>query len=192
MTGSEQTRALTLLAAAGDAVAAEELLPLVYAELRRIAKSHLDRFGGAGRTLQATALVHEAYVKLIGAEDPGWNGKAHFFAAAARAMRNILVDQARRRGSIKRGGDRERVSLEEAEIAVDEPREDIIALDAALKKLEEHDRGLADLVMLRYFSGLTEPEAAVALNMSERTVRRDWQYARAWLREQIVKSSEGG
>ena len=181
-----------MLAAAGDAVAAEQLLPLVYGELRRIAQSHLNRFAGGGGTLQATALVHEAYVKLIGNDDPGWNGRAHFFAAAGRAMRNILVDQARRRGSIKRGGDRERVSLDEAEIAVDEPREDIIALDAALKKLEEHDRGLADLVMLRYFSGLTESEAAIALNVSERTVRRDWQYARAWLREQMAKSGEGG
>jgi hypothetical protein len=191
MSGSEQTRALTMLAAAGDPVAAEQLLPLVYGELRRIAQVHLQRFGGGGGTLQATALVHEAYMKLIGSEDPGWNGRAHFFAAAGRAMRNILVDQARRRDSLKRGGDRERVSLDEAEISLDEPREDIIALDAALKKLEAHDRSLADLVMLRYFSGLTEPEAAIALNTSERTVRRDWQYARAWLRDQIQVSGEG-
>jgi RNA polymerase sigma factor (TIGR02999 family) len=138
-----------------------------------------------GNTLQPTALVHEAYLKLIGAGDPGWNGRGHFFGAAARAMRDILVDQARRKAAAKHGGDRRRVELEEAIIELQEPVEDVLALDHALKKLEVEEPDLANVVMLRYFAGLSEVETAAALGLSERTVRRDWRFVKAWLLREL-------
>jgi RNA polymerase sigma factor (TIGR02999 family) len=172
----------------GDPNAASQLLPLVYDELRRLAAQKLA--GEApGQTLQATALVHEAYLRLAGkgAEHP-WNGRGHFFAAAAEAMRRILVESARRKKGLKHGGDRSRQELDEALLIVPEPREDLLALDAALSKLAVGHRRAADLVQLRYFAGLTLPEAAQALGISPRTAGRLWTYARAWLRREV----EGG
>jgi RNA polymerase sigma factor (TIGR02999 family) len=170
----------------GDPHAAEQLLPLVYNELRKLAAARIAQ-EGPGQTLQATALVHEAYLRLVGSPDNGqsWNSRGHFFAAAAEAMRRILVDSARRKASIKRGGDRARVDLDEVQIAAPELHEDVIALDRALSSLAEFDRQAADIVQLRYFAGLTLPEAAEAIGVSSRTAGRLWAYGRAWLRHEL-------
>jgi RNA polymerase sigma factor (TIGR02999 family) len=169
----------------GDSHAASQLLPLVYDELRSLAAQRLAQ-EKPGQTLQPTALVHEAYLRLVG---PGaaarWDGRGHFFAAAAEAMRRILVEQARRKRSRKRGGDRSRQDLDEVDQALPEPREDLLALDEALQKLATVDRAAADVVQLRYFAGLTLPEAAEALGISPRTAGRLWAYARAWLHQEI-------
>lgn len=180
----EVTRILRA-AADGDSRAGAELLPLIYDELRKLAHARL-RQAPAGLTLQTTALVHEAYLRLVGEHDPGWNGRHHFFGAAARAMRNILVDDARRKAALKHGGNRRRVDIEHAEVAADDAPEPLLALDDALARLEAHDARLAELVMLRYFAGLTQAEAATALAVSERTVERDWRYAKAWLRRELA------
>jgi len=174
-------------AAAGDAEAAAALLPLVYEELHRLAQARLRRTP-PGNTLQTTALIHEAYLKLVGSGDPGWNGRNHFFGAAARAMRDILVDQARRKAAAKHGGAMRRVDLDQAEIVLDEPPEALLALEEALKRLETEEPRLGEIVMLRYFAGLTQGETAAALGVSERTVERDWRYIKAWLRREL----EGG
>lgn len=169
----------------GDPSAAEQLLPLVYDELRRLAAQKLAD-EQPGQTLQPTALVHEAYLRLAGGEKATrWNSRGHFFAAAAESMRRILVENARRKHSLKRGGDRVRVTLEGQDPATPEPREDLLALDAALTKLAATDRVLADLVQLRYFAGLTLPDAAEVLSISPRTAGRLWSFARAWLRREI-------
>jgi RNA polymerase sigma factor (TIGR02999 family) len=169
----------------GDALAAEQLLPLVYDELRRLAAHRLKR-EGQGQTLQPTALVHEAYLRLLGSEaDDHWDSRGHFFAAAAEAMRRILVENARRKRSVKRGGDRARQHLDEAEMLAPEPSEDLLALDEALTQLAAHDRKAADLVQLRYFGGLSFPETAHALGISVRTAERLWRYARAWLHQRM-------
>jgi RNA polymerase sigma factor (TIGR02999 family) len=172
-------------AAAGDAQAADRLLPLVYDELRRLAVQKLA-YERPGPSLQATALVHEAYIRLVGA-DPHqeWNGRGHFFGAAAEAMRRILVENARRKRALKYGGDRQQQELVDDLIAAPEPREDLLALDVALTRLAQSNRPAADLVQLRYFAGLTLPEAADALGMAPRTAGRLWTYARAWLRREI-------
>jgi RNA polymerase sigma factor (TIGR02999 family) len=155
---------------------------LVYNELRRLAAQRLAQ-EKPGQTLQATALVHEAYLRLIGADpEQPWNSRGHFFAAAAEAMRRILVEQARRKGRLKRGGDQERVSLDDAEIAFEGPADDMIALDDALVRLAQKHPEKAELVKLRYFAGLTVNEAAEVLGISTSTVDRHWTYARAWLR----------
>jgi RNA polymerase sigma factor (TIGR02999 family) len=168
----------------GDPSAAEQLLPLVYEELRHLAAQRLAQ-ERPGQTLQATALVHEAYVRLVDVDKAQhWNSRGHFFAAAAEAMRRILIEQARRKQSLKRGGDRARLDCDELLLAA-EPREDLLALDAALNKLATTDRVAADLVQLRYFAGLTLPEAAEALAISPRTAGRLWAFARAWLRREI-------
>jgi RNA polymerase sigma factor (TIGR02999 family) len=169
----------------GDPQAASQLLPLVYAELRRLAAQKLA--GEApGQTVQATALVHEAYLRLVrNGGDPAWNGRGHFFAAAAEAMRRILIENARRKKSLKQGGELSRRELDADRLIAAEPREDLLALDAALDKLAEKHRQAADLVQLRYFAGLTLPEAAEALGISPRTAGRLWSYARAWLRREI-------
>jgi RNA polymerase sigma factor (TIGR02999 family) len=169
----------------GGPEAAAQLLRLVYDDLRRLAARRLAR-EAPGQTLEPTALVHEAYLRLVG-DAPGrhWDGRGHFFAAAAEAMRRILVENARRRRRLKRGGDRERRPLEAAELLAPEPREDVLALDEALTELAATDRAAADLVQLRYFGGLSIPDAAQVLGVSPRTAERLWTFARAWLRERV-------
>ncbi len=179
----QQIAALTRVlhaAIAGDRQAAAELFPLVYDELRKLARS---RMAGSppGTTLQPTALVHEAYLKLVGRGDPGWDSRAHFFGAAAQAMRNILVDQARRKGSLKRGGDRKRVDSDGFELAIEPMGEDILALDEALTELEGQDERKCRVVMLHYFGGLTFEETAAAMGISVPTVQREWRFTRSWL-----------
>jgi RNA polymerase sigma factor (TIGR02999 family) len=169
----------------GDLHAAEQLLPLVYDELRRLAAEKMAQ-ERAGQTLQATALVHEAYLRLVDVEKARhWKGRGHFFAAAAEAMRHILVDRARRKRSRKRGGDRARVAFDEANLAAAEDSEEVLAVDEALAGLAAADAQAAELVKLRYFAGLSIPEAAEALNISPRAADRLWAYARAWLRRAI-------
>jgi RNA polymerase sigma factor (TIGR02999 family) len=168
----------------GNVKAAGELLPLVYDELRRLAGQRMRGEGAADHTLEPTALVHEAYIRLVGGADPGWQNRGHFFAAAAEAMRRILIESARRRGRIKHGGGRAREELAEAVAApllsLDD-RVDLLALDEALGKLEAEDGGKAKLVKLRYFAGLSVEEAAAVLEISRATADRWWAYARAFL-----------
>jgi RNA polymerase sigma factor (TIGR02999 family) len=181
---SEVTRILFAIDK-GDPHAAEQLLPLVYDELRKLAAQRLAQ-EKPGQTLQATALVHEAYVRLVDVENPQqWNSRGHFFAAAAEAMRRILVDQARRKRSLKRGAAVSRQDLDGLEIALPEMPEDLIALDEALNKLAATHKKAADLVHLRFFAGLPVPEAAQLLGISPRTADRLWAYARAWLHQEI-------
>jgi RNA polymerase sigma factor (TIGR02999 family) len=170
----------------GDTNAAEQLLPLVYQELRRLAAQKMAQ-ERPGQTLQATALVHEAYLRLVSADgQPHWEGRRHFFAAAAEAMRRILVDNARRKRRAKHGGDRQRVELDDAADAIAPPVDDLLALDDALEKLHSADRVSAELVKLRYFAGLSVDEAAAALGLQPRTADRRWAYARAWLRQEML------
>ena len=182
-TSKDVTRILK--AAAGPREAATKLLPLVYGELRKLARARMAKLR-PGQTLQPTALVHEAYLKLIGKADPGWEGRTHFFAAAAQAMREILVEQARRKAALKRGGDRKRLDLEDIDPEIQPPPEDVLALDEALKRLESDDPRKGQIVNLRYFAGLTAKETAAALGVSVATVEREWRYIRAWLRTQLV------
>ena len=165
----------------GNPKAAEQLLPLVYHELRKLAAQKLAR-EKPGQTLQATALVHEAYLRLVDVERaPHWNSRGHFFAAAAEAMRRILVDNARRKQSKKRGGDRVRLDLDQFAAATSERLDDVLEIDAALVRLAAADPQAAELVKLRYFAGLSIPEAAAALGVSPRSADFLWAYARAWL-----------
>jgi RNA polymerase sigma factor (TIGR02999 family) len=166
----------------GDPLAPEQLLPVVYDELRRLAAARLAK-EKPGRTLQATALVHEAYLRLIGDGSQRWDNRGHFFAAAAEAMRRILVEEARRRKSLKRGGDFERCDVEGARLAAPDPGVDILALDESLNRLAERDPEAARLVGLRFFAGMTMPEAAEALGLPVRTAERVWAYARTFLRD---------
>jgi len=168
----------------GDLQAAEQLLPLVYEELRRLAAWRLAQ-ERPGQTLQATALVHEAYLRLIGQEDPGWEGRRHFFGAAAEAMRRILVENARRKRRQKHGGKWERVDLQDLDIASPLPDDQLLALDEALNRLIEVDARAAELVKLCFFAGLTQEQAAKELNVSISTVERTWAFARAWLFREI-------
>ncbi len=186
---SDVTRILSAIEG-GDAAASEDLLPIVYEELRRLAARRLAR--ERPQTLQATDLVHEAYLRLVGdghdeSNRQSWDSRAHFFAAAAEAMRRILTDRARRRRRLKHGGGRERFSLQEGDAAVDSPGVDVLALDEALTKLAEEDSVKADLVKLRYFAGLTVEETARTLDISRATADRYWSYARAWLYHEIMK-----
>jgi RNA polymerase sigma factor (TIGR02999 family) len=180
----------------GDPHAASQLLPLVYDELRKLA-AHKLRREGAGQTLEATALVHEAYVRLVGdgarkasANDKAWDGRGHFFAAAAEAMRRILVENARRKRSRKKGGNMTRQELDEVALTAPEPVEDILALDEALDRLAAKDPVKAELVKLRYFAALTNAEAAAALGISTATADRYWAYARAWLHQELADGPE--
>lgn len=176
----------------GDRQAAAELLPLVYRELRTLAKRRL-KSEKSGQTWQATELVHEAYRKLVDTkdgEDIKWNGVGHFFGAAAEAMRRILIDRAREKSALKRGGDLERVEFEAVDHPARQRPEELLSLDAALSKLEQQDARKAELVKLRYFVGLTTEQAADALNISRATADRDWSYARVWLKAEIKKQSE--
>lgn len=184
---SKVTQILTAIEK-GDTKAANMLLPLVYEELRRLA-AHKMSHELPGQTLQATALVHEAYIRLVSSEDRNWNSRTHFFSAAAEAMRRILIDNARRKHRLKRGGGKEKVDLEDAEIAIETSSEDIIALDEALTKLARQDKAKADLVKLRYFAGLTLEQSAEILGLSTTTAKRHWTYARAWLYRQITSSN---
>jgi RNA polymerase sigma factor (TIGR02999 family) len=189
-----------LLAAAerGDDRAARELLPLVYEELRRLAAAHLGR-ERPGQTLSATALVHEAYLRLVGGDSEAgvgaavgqqWTGRGHFFGAAAQAMRRILVENARRKRSLKRGGDWVRQTLDSDALASPEADDELLALDEALEKLEREQPVKAQLVKLRYFAGLTQAQAAEVLGISMTTADRYWAYARAWLHQEIAGGDE--
>jgi RNA polymerase sigma factor (TIGR02999 family) len=188
---SEVTHILSQIES-GDPAAAEQLLPLVYDELRKLAAAKLSN-EKPGQTLQATALVHEAYLRLMGKpgvsgerESPdAWDSRGHFFAAAAEAMRRILVEQARRKASLKQGGHLQRNDLDACEIEAPQRTIDLIALDEALARLEALDRRKAELVKLRYFAGLTIQEAAAALGIAESTADADWAYAKSWLRLEL-------
>ena len=172
----------------GDAAAADQLLPLVYDELRRLAAARLQH-EKPGQTLQATALVHEAYVRLVDqTTSQQWDSRGHFFAAAAEAMRRILVDQARRKKSLRRGGDRKRISLSVAEPESSSAEVDLLGLDEALKQLETSHPRKAQLVKLRYFAGLTIKQAATALQIATSTADSDWVYAKGWLRLELEKN----
>ncbi len=175
----------------GDAHAAEQLLPLVYDELRKLAKVKLGQ-EKPGQTLQTTALVHEAYLRLVGGEQTrDWDGRGHFFAAAAEAMRRIMIDRARHKQSRKAGGGRRRLDLDDIEPALEEGDGDrLLALDEALRQLEAEDPRKAELVTLRFFAGLTAEQAAAALGVSLSTVEKDWAYARSWLRVAIDRISD--
>jgi RNA polymerase sigma factor (TIGR02999 family) len=176
----------------GDQAAAERLLPLIYAELRALAGAHF-KAQPADHTLQATALVHEAYLRLINHQDAGWNGKAHFFAVAAAAMRQILCDHARRRHALKRGGDGKKVMLDAAAHEMrhgDEPERggiDVVALEELLRRLETLDERKHRVVELRFFGGMSVEEVAEAMGISRSTVEADWRAARAWLRVELSK-----
>jgi RNA polymerase sigma factor (TIGR02999 family) len=176
----EVTRVLSALEQ-GDAQAAQQLLPLVYDELRKLAAQKLAQ-EKPGQTLQATALVHEAYLRLVGAQNvQRWDSRGHFFAAAAEAMRRILLNRARDKKRAKRGGERRRVALDQIDIALDTSDEQLLALDEALTQLAVADPDAARLVNLRFFAGLTVKDAAAALGLAPRTAERQWAYARAWL-----------
>jgi RNA polymerase sigma factor (TIGR02999 family) len=170
----------------GNTKANERLLPLVYEELRKLAAQKLAR-EKPGQTLQATALVHEAYLRLVDTEKAQhWNSRGHFFAAAAEAMRRILVEEARKRRRLKRGGDRQRLDLDALQLRVPEAADELLALDEALADLAQKHPDKSELVKLRYFAGLTVAEAAQALGISTSTADRHWTYARAWLYRRIV------
>jgi RNA polymerase sigma factor (TIGR02999 family) len=175
----------------GDPLAAGQLLPLVYDELRRLAAQKLAQ-EKPGQTFEATALVHEAYLRLVGGEqDRPWDGRGHFFAAAAEAMRRILVENARRKRSQKHGGGLVRHEVEGLQLAMPEPSRDLVALDEALTKLAGQDKLKADLVQMRYFAGLTLDQAATILGISPATADRYWAYARAWLHQEITRGDAG-
>ena len=177
---SEVTRILQLIEG-GDPSASDRLLPLVYDELRRLANAKLAQ-EKPGQTLQATALVHEAYLRLVGPrETVEWNGRGHFFGAAAEAMRRILIENARRKKRIKHGEGRQPVSIDQIDVADDAQSDQLIALDAGLRCLESEMPEVAQVVKLRYFGGLTVEQAAKALGISTRTAHRHWAYAKAWL-----------
>ena len=185
---SDVTRILNAIEQ-GNAKATDELLPLVYGELRLLAAQKLSN-ESPGQTLQATALVHEAYLRLLGNETSTWQNRRHFFAAAAEAMRRILIDNARRKQTNKWGGACQRIAMEDVDPVLEGPSDHLIALDEALKKLEEKDKLKADLVKLRYFAGLTGAQAAQALGISRSTADEHWAYVRAWLKVEIKKGDE--
>ncbi len=185
---NEVTRILSAVEA-GDPHAAEQLLPLVYQELRNLASQKLAR-EAPGQTLDATSLVHEAYLRLVGGDcNRPWDNRGHFFAAAAEAMRRILIENARRKRAAKHGGDRQRVALDEA-LVLDQSPEEILALDEALDKFAQQEPVKAELVKLRFFAGLTLPQAANVLDISLATAERYWTYARVWLFAELNDTAE--
>jgi RNA polymerase sigma factor (TIGR02999 family) len=171
-------------AAEGEVQAAHELLPLVYEELRKLAAARMASEWDTS-TLQPTALVHEAWLRLVGTEQPNWKNRGHFFAAAAEAMRRILIEQARRKLSLKRGARAERLDLDHVDVAIQADEESLLAMNEALEKLEVEDPQSAELVKLRFFVGLNYQEAAQALGISERSAKRCWAFARAWLYREL-------
>jgi RNA polymerase sigma factor (TIGR02999 family) len=179
---SEVTRILSA-ASAGDPRAAAELLPLVYEELRKLAAARLAE-EKPGQTLQATALVHEAYLRLVGNDQP-WNGRGHFFAAAAEAMRRILINRAREKGRLKRGGERRRLDLDHLTDPTTAPADDLLDLDDALDRLALSYPQAAELVKLRFFVGMSQDEAAATLGLARRSADRQWAFARAWLSDTL-------
>jgi RNA polymerase sigma factor (TIGR02999 family) len=185
----EITRILSMADRLDRAEMLDHLLPVVYDELRAIAAARL-RGERQGHTLQPTALVHEAYLRLLGGAGPPWNSRAHFFHAAAEAMRRILIEYARRRKRVKRGGGRVRVDLEDAQVAEWPHPDELLAVDEAIRRLEEEDSRAADVVRLRYFVGLSVEETSKALELSERTVMREWAYAKAWLRDALGEDAD--
>ena len=163
---------------------AAELLPALYTELHRLAAALTSRLP-PGQTLQPTALVHEAYLRMMGDRDPGWEGRRHFFGAAALAMREILIEQARRKGSLKHGGQAHRLELAEGLAWIEPPASDFLALDEAIQQLQAEDAHLAEIVLLRYYTGLSVQEAASVVGVSVSTLKRDWRFARAWLARRL-------
>ncbi len=184
---SDVTRILNAIGG-GDSKAAQDLLPLVYEELRKLA-AHKMANEAPGQTLQPTALVHEAWLRLVGTENPQFEGRGHFFAAAAEAMRRILIDRARQKLSLKRGAGAARVNLEDLEVAAAADDDTLLAVDEALIKLAREDPDSAEFIKLRFFAGMTNDEAAQALGIPERTARRHWSFARAWLFREIQRQS---
>ncbi len=180
---SDVTRILEA-AQQGDPTAADQLLPLVYEELRRLA-AHKMANEAASQTLQPTALVHEAWLRLVGSENQKWDGRAHFFAAAAEAMRRILIDRARRKHAVRHGGEQQRVDSQEVDLASPADDDRLVAVSEALDKLAVHHKAEAELVKLRYFVGMTNDEAAEVLGISPRTAKYYWTHARAWLYREI-------
>jgi RNA polymerase sigma factor (TIGR02999 family) len=173
----------------GDARAADKLLPLVYEQLRILAAQKLSR-ERPGQTLQATALVHETYIRLVGAEAENWNSRGHFFKAAAEAMRRILIENARRKKSLKHGGAHQRVNIDRVILSITGPSENIIALNEALERLSEKDPTAADLVKLHYFAGLTLEQVAIIQGISRRTAVKHLSYARAWLHRKVTEGND--
>ena len=186
--GHEVTRLLDQVAS-GDPKASAELLPLVYEELRRLARARMAQ-EPAGLTLQPTALVHEAYMRLVGSSDTNWNGRGHFFGAAALAMRRILVERARSVHRLKRGGDRRRVELDDRVGDREPDPAEVIGIDEVLARLEVFDRRKAEVVMMRYFAGLTIEEIAAALGLSVAQVKGEWSFARAWLHRELSRRED--
>ncbi len=195
-----QVTILLQAAASGDPQASNELLPIVYEELRKLAHSNMqgEAKAGAGHTLQPTALVHEAFLRLVGSESNSWNSRGHFFGAAALSMRRILVERARARNAKKRGGGNLRIELREDAVAADPDDEalgdaraaELIALDSALDKLKELDERAARIVMLRYFAGMSVEQTAAAMDLSPATIKKSWAFARAWLGHEISKGGK--
>lgn len=181
---SNDVTAILEAAQKGDKEAAAQLLPLVYAELRKLAQTRMARLP-PGQTLQPTALVHEAYLRLVGKNDLQLKGRRHFFFSAARAMRDILVEQARGKSGPKKGGGRKRLELHEDAAATSAPAMDVLALHEALHELEKHDPLKAEIVHLRYFAGMSMEEAGHVLRLSERTLHRHWRFIKAWLRSRL-------
>jgi RNA polymerase sigma factor (TIGR02999 family) len=169
---------------------AAELLPVLYAELRHLAAALTARLT-PGQTLQPTALVHEAYLRLVRDQDPGWEGRRHFFGAAAQAMREILIEQARHKGSLKHGGQAQRRELAEGLAWIEPPSGDLLALDEVIQQLQAEDAQLAEIVQLRYYTGLSVEETASVVGVSVSTLKRDWRYARAWLARRLGESTPG-
>lgn len=169
---------------AGDGCASEQLLPLVYDELRRLAAARMAQ-ESAGHTLQPTALVHEVWLRLVGGGNQSWQNRAHFFAAAAEAMRRILIERARRRSRLKRGSGQALLDIADLDVAAAMPDEKVLLVDEALEELKAEDAEKARIVMLKFFAGLTNEQVAEILNVNERTVRRQWNFAKAWLFDRI-------
>ena len=184
---NEVTRILSAVEQ-GDPHAAAQLLPLVYEELRKLAAQRMAK-EAPGQTLQATALVHEAYLRLLGTREVPWSDRAQFFRAAADAMRRILIDHARAKGTIKRGGGRRRLPLDVLDLACEALFPEAVAIDDAVSRLQEFSPTVAEVVRLRFYAGLSEAETALALAVSERTIRREWTYARAWLFREMGEES---